>query len=82
MHAAAPWHSLRYRVLLFVERCNVHVDDDLPGDQRLHDELLAAYEDGDLWAKRNGFLGITQQGAEKMFQEVRPYEHQTYGGVT
>lgn len=81
MHAAAPWHSLRYHVLAFVEKCNVHVDDALPDDQRLHDGLLTAYEDGDLRIKDSGFLEITQQGAEKMFQEVRPYEHQTYGGI-
>ena len=78
---AAPWHSLRYRVLLFVERCSVHVDDALPDDQRLHDGLLAAYEDGDLRIKDSGFLEITQQGAEKMFQEVRTYEHPGDRGI-
>ena len=82
MHTAAPWHSLRYRVLLFVERCSVHVDDALPDDQRLHDELLAAHEDGDLRIKDSGFLEITKQGGIKMYQEVRPYEHPGDAGAT
>ena len=75
----APWHSIRHKILRFVDQTSLHVEDDLPDCEILESGLMAALEDRHLRIDRTGRVRVTHEGRIFAFQEVRPYKHPTYG---
>ncbi len=68
----APWHSIRHKILRFVDQTNLHAEDDLPDCEILESGLMAALDDEHIRVDREGWVHVTKLGWIHVFEEMQP----------